>query len=314
MSRLFSGVLPAVMTPFDAGLAIDEGELAGSVEWLIGAGSSGLVATGTMGEASALSEAEREHVAEVVVGAAAGRVPVIVGVSSDTPDRAGRLARVALRAGARGLMCTPPPSYRADERELVAFFTAVASATDLPLMVYNNPSVTHNDMPPQLIAELSAVDTVSAVKETSGDCRRIAEILDLTDGAMEVLVGGDDWALEAAAAGATGWVTGCGVVAPVESIALFEGSMAGNFDRARHIYRHLLPLARLDMQPKLVQYFKAALDKTGRYGGPCRPPRLPLTGAEVARVAAAVETLRRLAGPPALDSSRPRASRPPPHQ
>jgi dihydrodipicolinate synthase/N-acetylneuraminate lyase len=300
MSSLFAGMLPAVMTPFGADLAIDDNELAGSVDWLIGAGSSGLVATGTMGEAGSLSEAEREHVAELVVGAAAGRVPVIVGVSSDTADRAGRLARAAQRAGARGLMCTPPPSYRADEREIAAFYTAVAAATDLPLMVYNNPSVTHNDMPPRLIAELSGVDTVWAVKETSGDCRRIAEILDLTDGVMEVLVGGDDWALEGVAAGATGWVTGCGVVAPVESAALFDACIGGRFDRARQIYRYLLPLARLDMEPKLVQYFKAALDETGRYGGPCRPPRLPLTAAEAVRVAAAVTALRRLADMPAL--------------
>ena len=287
------------MTPFDADLAIVDDELASNVDWLIGAGVSALVATGTMGEASALSEAEREHVVEVVMGAAAGRVPVIVGVSSDTPDRAVRLARAAQRAGAHGLMCTPPTSYRADDREIVAYYTSVAAATDLPLMAYNNPSVTHNDMPPRLIAELGGVDTVSAVKETSGDCRRIAEILDLTDGAMQVLVGGDDWALEGVAAGATGWVSGCGVVAPAESVALFDACLAGNLDRARHLYRHLLPLARLDMEPKLVQYFKAALDETGRYGGPCRPPRLPLNAAEASRVAAAVQTLRRLAGTPA---------------
>jgi len=286
------------MTPFDADLTIDDDKLAENVDWLIGAGASGLVATGTMGEASALSEAEREHVAELVVGAAGGRVPIIVGVSSDTPDRAGQLAHAAQRAGARGLMCTPPPSYRADDREIVAFYALVAAATDLPLMAYNNPSVTHNDMSPRLIAELGGVDTVAAVKETSGDCRRIAEILDLTDGAMEVLVGGDDWALEGVAAGATGWVSGCGVVAPAESVALFDACLAGNFDRARHIYRHLLPLARLDMEPKLVQYFKAALDETGRYGGPCRPPRLPLTAAEASRVTAAVVALRRLADMP----------------
>jgi 1-pyrroline-4-hydroxy-2-carboxylate deaminase len=299
MSSLFSGVLPAVMTPFDANLAIDDGELAGSVNWLIGAGVSGLVATGTMGEASALSEAERAHVAHLVVAAADGRVPVIVGVSSDTPDRAARLATAAQRAGALGLMCTPPPSYRADEQEIAAFFTSVAAATDLPLMVYNNPSVTHNDLSPRLIAELGGVDTVSAVKETSGDCRRIAEILDITDGALDVLVGGDDWALEGVAAGATGWVSGCGVVAPAESVALFDACIASQLDRARYIYRHLLPLARLDMEPKLVQYFKAALDEIGRYGGPCRPPRLPLTVTEAARVGAAVETLRRLADAPA---------------
>ena len=299
MASVFAGVLPAVMTPFDAGLAIDDDELAGSVDWLIGKGASGLVATGTMGEASALSEAEREHVAELVVGVTGGRVPIIVGVSSDTPERAVRLARTAQRAGARGLMCTPPTSYRADDQEIIAYYTSVAAATDLPLMAYNNPSVTHNDMSPPLIAQLVGVGTVSAVKETSGDCRRISEILDLTDGAMEVLVGGDDWALEGVAAGATGWVSGCGVVAPTESIALFDACLAGNLDRARHIYRHLLPLARLDMEPKLVQYFKAALDETGRYGGPCRPPRLPLTTAEAARVAAAIETLRRLADTPA---------------
>jgi 4-hydroxy-tetrahydrodipicolinate synthase len=101
------------------------------------------------------------------------------------------------------------------------------------------------------------------------------------------------------AAGATGWVSGCGVVAPVQSVALFGACLAGSLDQARHIYRHLLPLARLDMEPKLVQYFKAALAETGRYGGPCRPPRLPLTDAEASRVAAAVETLRRLSDAPA---------------
>jgi 4-hydroxy-tetrahydrodipicolinate synthase len=89
------------------------------------------------------------------------------------------------------------------------------------------------------------------------------------------------------------------VVAPAESIALFEACLAGSLDRARRIYRQLLPLARLDMDPKLVQFFKAALEETGRYGGPCRPPRLPLTAAETARVVAAVAALRRLADIPA---------------
>jgi 4-hydroxy-tetrahydrodipicolinate synthase len=137
------------------------------------------------------------------------------------------------------------------------------------------------------------------VKECSGDARRIAELLQATAGDVEILVGGDDWPLEGAAAGATGWVSGVANVAPHETVELWERARAGELERARELYVRLAPLGRLDMTPKLVQFFKAAMDAVGRYGGPCRPPRLALDDEDRATLDAALAALH--AGAPALD-------------
>jgi 4-hydroxy-tetrahydrodipicolinate synthase len=131
---------------------------------------------------------------------------------------------------------------------------------------------------------------VLAVKECSGDVRRIPALLAAAP-RLEVLVGGDDWALEGFCAGATGWVSGVADVAPRECIALYEACRAGELDAARDVYMRLLPLARFDMTPKLVQYFKAALDEAGLAGGPCREPRAPLSAAELADLRAALAVL-----------------------
>jgi 4-hydroxy-tetrahydrodipicolinate synthase len=158
-------------------------------------------------------------------------------------------------------------------------------------MAYNNPASTGSDMAPELLARLwEEVDGVVAVKECSGDARRIPALLHAAPG-LEVLVGGDDWALEGFCAGATGWVSGVADVAPAECVALWEACRAGELEHARELYRRLLPLARFDMTPKLVQYFKAAMDERGLAGGDCRPPRLPLGEAERAELHAALRVL-----------------------
>jgi 4-hydroxy-tetrahydrodipicolinate synthase len=123
------------------------------------------------------------------------------------------------------------------------------------------------------------VDAIVAVKECSGDARRIPELINAAPD-LEVLVGGDDWALEGFAAGATGWVSGVADILPRECVDLYDACRAGDLETARAIYARLLPLARFDMTPKLVQYFKAAMDEVGFAGGPCRPPRLALTDEE----------------------------------
>jgi 4-hydroxy-tetrahydrodipicolinate synthase len=246
-----------------------------------------------MGEAGSLSTAERRTVVETVVRAADGRVPVTVGVSAGTPAAAIALAADAADAGASALMMLPPLGYRADAGEIEAHYRAVAEAGGLPLMVYNNVEATGMDMRPELIARLyEEIDAVVAVKECSGDARRIAEIVNAAPD-LEVLVGGDDWALEGFCAGATGWVSGVADILPRECVELYDACRAGDLERAREVYARLLPLARFDMQPKLVQYFKAAMDDVGFAGGPCRPPRLPLSDEERAalRDAMAVATV-----------------------
>jgi 4-hydroxy-tetrahydrodipicolinate synthase len=286
----FEGVVPAVTTPFRGDGEIDVDALARTAEWLLDGGAGGLVGSGTMGEAQSLSAEERRLVIETLVEASGGRGTVTAGVSSETPVRSIALASDAADAGAGALMLLPPLGYAGDAHEVETFYRTVAESTALPVMAYNNPKASGTDMTPELVARLAEIDGVVAVKECSGDARRIAEILNATDD-LEVLVGGDDWALEGFCAGATGWISGVANVAPRECVDLFRLVGEGRLDEARAVYGRILPLARLDMHPKLVQFFKAAMDMVGRDGGPCRPPRLELTAAERAEVERAVAAL-----------------------
>jgi len=287
----FPGILPAVTTPFGPDGGVDAAALTANVAALLDAGVHGLVATGTMGEAGSLTRDERAAVVASVVDAAAGRAPVVAGVSAGTPGDAAAFARDAAAAGATALMLLPPLGYRGDAREVIAHYAAVAGAADLPLMAYNNPEASGTDMSPALVVRLAAeVDAVVAVKECSGDARRLAAILNAAPG-LEVLVGGDDWALEGLCAGATGWVSGVAVCAPAECVALYDACTGGDLARARAVYARLLPLGRLDMTPKLVQFFKAAQDALGFAGGPVRPPRLALDVADREVLRAALDAL-----------------------
>src|SRR3954451_13059646 len=287
----FPGIIPAVTTPFTADDQVDVAALQQNLEKLLEAGVHGFVACGTMGEAGSLSPDERRTVVRAVVASAAGRVPVIVGVSSGSAAQSLAYAADARELGADAVMCLPPLGYRADPDEVVAFFSAVGTC-GLPLMAYNNPEASGVDMPAAMIARLfDEVEAVVAIKECSGDTRRIPALLHL-DGDLEVLVGGDDWALEGFAAGATGWVTGVGVLAPRETVELYDAVQAQDLARARDVYRRILPVARFDMTPKLVQYFKAAQDAVGFNGGPTRAPRLPLNASEQAALEVALTILR----------------------
>jgi dihydrodipicolinate synthase/N-acetylneuraminate lyase len=288
----FPGIIPAVTTPFGPSGDIDLDGLDRNLAALLDAGVHGIVATGTMGEAGSLSAAERRTVVQAVARAAGDRVPVIAGVSAGTPAAAIALAADAADAGAGALMLLPPLGYRGDADEIEAFYRSVAEAAGLPLMAYNNPEASGIDMAPDLLVRLyDNIDAVVAVKECSGDARRIPALLAAAPG-LEVLVGGDDWALEGFCAGATGWVSGVADVAPSDCVALWEACRAADLETAREIYRRLLPIARFDMTPKLVQYFKAAMDEVGFVGGTCRPPRLPLRDDERAALLDALGVLR----------------------
>src|SRR3954464_2100117 len=292
----FEGIIPAVPPPFDASGAIDEAALERNVTAYLDAGVHGLVANGTMGEAGSLSAAERRTVVAAIARAAGGRVPVIAGVSAGTPSAAIGFAADAAEAGATALMMLPPLGYHGDAREVTAFYRAVAEAGGLPLMAYNNPAASGVDMAPELIAQLAReIENLGGVKECSGDVRRIPAIIALAP-ELEVLVGGDDWALEGFCAGATGWVTGVADVVPAERVELWARCRSGELDRARAIYQRLLPLARFDMTPKLVQSFKAAMDEVGLAGGPVRPPRLGLDDAEREALRAALAARREPVG------------------
>lgn len=287
---IFPGIIPAVVVPFAEDGSIDVAALRANVTHLLDGGVHGLVVNGTMGEAGSLSTDERGLVIETVVGVAAGRVPVTAGVSAGSTAASCAHAEQARAGGAHGVMCLPPLLYRGTTEELAAHFAAVAHAAGLPVMAYNNPEASGMDMTPGVLAEIAAaVPGIVAVKECSGDARRIAALLGATD--LEILVGGDDWALEGFAAGATGWVSGVANVVPAECVALAELVAEGRLAEARELYQRLLPLSRLDMTPWLVQYFKGAMDAVGLTGGASRPPRAPLTAAQQTVLQEAVAAL-----------------------
>jgi len=292
----FPGIIPAVTTPFDATGAVDTAGIAANVRFLLDAGCHGIVGAGTMGEAGSLDRDERRLVLETIVEAVDGAVPVIAGISAGTADAAVAYARDAVAAGVGAVMCLPPLGYRADLDELIVYYEAVAAGAGVPVMLYNNPEASGVDLrAEQIVAIADRVPGIVAVKECSGDVRRIPAIIAAAPD-LEVLVGGDDWALEGFAAGATGWVTGVADVVPADCVELYERCRAGELDRARAIYQRMLPLARFDMTPKLVQYFKGAMDEVGLVGGAVRPPRLELTGAERDDLAAALRALHARVG------------------
>ncbi len=165
--------------------------------------------------------------------------------------------------------------YRANRGEVLAHFEAVASV-GLPVMVYNNPIDTKVDLTPDLLAEIAAIDNVVAVKEFSGDVRRVLEIRERAPG-LRVVSGADDVVLESLLMGATGWFAGFPNVFPAESARLFELAAAGELEHARALYEPLVAAFRWDSRTEFVQAIKLGMEQVGRYGGPCRPPRGPLT-------------------------------------
>jgi 4-hydroxy-tetrahydrodipicolinate synthase len=172
-------------------------------------------------------------------------------------------------------MLLPPNSYRADERAVLDHYRAVA-AVGLPIVAYNNPIDTKVDLVPALLARLFDEGLIVAVKEFTGDPRRAYEIAELAPG-LDVLIGSDDSVLEFAVAGAKGWVSGYTNAFPRTCAELYRASMALEIEPARELYRFLHPLLRWDAKSEFVQAIKLSMDMAGRYGGPCRPPRLPLT-------------------------------------
>lgn len=289
----WKGVFPALMTEFGADETLDLDATARHVDAVIGAGVTGLVMLGTLGENVSLSPAEKRRVIAAAVEAAAGRVPVISGIAEYTPGEARALVQDADKLGAAGAMVLPPMVYRTDPRETLAHFRTVADASPLPIMVYNNPVSYGTDVSPEMFAELAdaeAAEAIVAIKESSDDPRRLTDIHNAVGDRYVLFCGVDDIVLESLMLGASGWVAGLVNAFPAESVRLYELAMAGRMEEARALYRWFMPLLHLDCHAKLVQYIKLANAMTGLGSEHVRAPRMILEGAERERIAAIVQT------------------------
>lgn len=286
----FPGVYVAIVTPFTPSLDLDRHRLSAHVNWLIEQGVHGLVPMGTCGEYASLSDEERAAAVETVIASARGRVPVVVGVSSPSTARALHWARHAALHGADGVMSLPAAvNYHPTRSEVHAYYQAL-SEVGLPILIYNNAHDTGTDLTPEWLNDLAQIPQVVAVKEFSGDIRRIHAILSETP--LEVMAGEDDLVYEAVLSGATGWVAGLTNAVPDSSVLLFRLLTEGRIAEAQVLYRRLLPLFRYDASPQLVQAIKCAMDATGQPVGPTRPPRLPLDADRQAHIRALVSELK----------------------
>ncbi|MDX2851621.1 dihydrodipicolinate synthase family protein [Streptomyces sp. PA03-3a] len=285
--RPWRGVLVATALPLRAeDLSVDYEAYAAHCGWLVANGCDGVVPNGSLGEYQVLTPAERARVVETAVAAVGGE-RVVPGVAAYGSGEARRWAEHAADAGCSAVMLLPPNAYRADERSVHAHYAEVARA-GLPVVAYNNPYDTKVDLTPRLLAELHEAGHIKAVKEFSGDVRRAWELAELAPG-LDLVIGADDVLLELAAAGAKGWVAGYPNALPRTCGELFRAAVAGDTGTALPLYRSLHPLLRWDSRTEFVQAIKVSMDLAGRYGGPCRPPRVPLLPEQEKEVRAATE-------------------------
>jgi dihydrodipicolinate synthase/N-acetylneuraminate lyase len=285
------GVLVATALPLRPGpggdLAVDFDGYAEHVAWLAANGCHGVVPNGSLGEYQTLSREDRARVVEVAVAASPKGFVVMPGVAAYGADEARRWTEQAGAAGAPAVMLLPPNAYRADTRSVIAHYREVAKA-GLPVVAYNNPFDTKVDLVPELLAQLHGEGLIVAVKEFSGDPRRMYQVNELAPG-LDVLCGSDDVTLELAIAGAPGWVAGYPNAFPRACVDLWAAAVAGDLGTAMPLYRQLHPLLRWDSKTEFVQAIKLSMDMVGRYGGPCRLPRVPLTSEQEAVVRRATE-------------------------
>lgn len=289
MTPTWQGVYPAATTQFKEDLAIDLAQTQRVVDNLVKDGVHGIIAMGTVGENNSLDAAEKQTVLRAVTEVVAGRVPVVTGVSEFDTRRAVAFAKDAKKAGADGLMVLPAMVYVPTAEELIMHFRAVAEATDLPVMLYNNPPAYRVNISVEVLQALSNVPNIVAIKESAPDPRRFTDLINAFGDRYTLLAGLDDVAFEGFMLGAVGWVSGLTNAFPQESIQLVEAIRAGKLDRARAIYRWFMPLLHLDAEHDLVQSIKLAEQIMGRGSERVRPPRLPLAGERRRQVIAMVE-------------------------
>ena len=276
----WKGVFPALTTQFHKDESLDLEATARHIEALINSGVSGLVMLGSLGENVQLEPDEKRQVMRAALEVSAGRVPVLSGVAECSTAMAVRYARDMERLGADGIMLLPAMVYKSDPAETIHHFRTVARATGLPIIVYNNPVAYTVDITPEMFRELADVPNLVAIKESSGNVRRITDLIN-TVGDRYILFGGvDDLILESALLGADGWIAGVGLAFPKENQYLWDLMMAGRWEEARAIYRWFTPLLHLDIPVKFVQYIKLAIHEAGLGEEWVRAPRLPLEGAE----------------------------------
>lgn len=280
MNINWQGVFPAITTKFDANDNLDLAAFKLNIEAQIAAGIHGVILGGTLGEASTLTEEEKDKLIKAAIETTKGEIPVVINIAEQSTRGAIAAAIRAEKNGANGLMLLPPMRYKADDRETVEYFKAVAAATTLPIMIYNNPVDYKIEVTLDMFEALVPFVNIQAIKESTRDVSNVTRLKTKFGDRFAVLCGVDTLAIETLVNGADGWVGGLVCAFPAETVAIYELMKAGRIQEAVAINRWFMPLLELDLHSKLVQYIKLAEVATGIGTEHVRAPRLPLIGEE----------------------------------
>jgi 4-hydroxy-tetrahydrodipicolinate synthase len=285
----WKGVMPALTTKFTLSDTMDMELFEKNLALQIEAGVSGIILGGSLGEASVLTNTEKEQLVKAALQQLSGKQPVILNIAEGNTSVALEQVRLAEKWGVQGLMLLPPMRYKADDAETVAYFTTIARSTELPIMIYNNPVDYKINVTLDMFEQLAVCNNIGAIKESTRDVTNVTRLINRFGDRYKILCGVDPLALEELVTGAVGWVAGLVCAFPRETVALYALVKAGKIQEAVQLYRWFMPLLELDIHPKLVQYIKLAEQLAGVGTEWVRAPRLILQGEERSAVTQVIQ-------------------------
>jgi 4-hydroxy-tetrahydrodipicolinate synthase len=280
----WQGVFPALLTPFTADDTIDFDMFEKNLLAQIEAGITGIIVSGSLGEASTLTTEEKFELVKFAKKVLPAEMPVVLCIAEQSTAVAVKIAKEAEAIGADGLMVLPPMRYKADDDETVAYFSTIAKSTSLSLMIYNNPVDYKIEVTLDMFEKLAEYPNIQAIKESTRDVSNVTRIFNRFGDRFKVFCGVDTLIMEEVMLGADGVVGGLVDAFPKETVAIFNLVKAGRYQEAVAIYRWYLPLLELDIHPKLVQNIKLAATLAGIGSEYVRAPRMVLEGAEREKV------------------------------
>lgn len=286
-----SGVIPYLPSPVDDTGGIDRAALRRLTLHLIDSGVHGLAPLGSTGEFAYLDLARREAVVETVVGATAGRVPVIAGVAATTTADAVAQARRWRDIGADGILAILEAYFPLTDAGIESYFTAIADATDLPVTLYTNPNFQRADLSLPVIERLSHHPNIHYIKDASTNTGRLLSILNRTEGRLGVFAASAHITAAVMLIGGLGWMAGPSCVAPQQSVRLFDLCRAGDWTAAMALQRDLWSLNEAFARYNLAAAIKAGLRLQGFDCGDPLPPQRTLDGNEIAALRGALERI-----------------------
>lgn len=287
----FRGVVPAMATPFTDAGELDEARVTTLIEWYLASGVHGLSVAGSQGEFFAMSDAERTRLIEIAVRVIDGRVPLYAGTGGVTTRDAIAATKTAEALGADLALVITPYFVQPSQDELVQHYRAIARATRLPVLLYNNPPRTSVNVLPATLARCMEEPNVAGIKDSSGDLTQAVEYL--LGGPRRVLLfsGRDTVAFALMLHGASGTISPAANAFPALMVRMYEALCHGNIDEARTISDVFAPLRAAWALGSFPVVIKEAMALVGQSAGPTRRPVLPLSDAKRAALKAVVDSI-----------------------